>query len=237
MDIRQKKNFFYSQNSIKNFLECPKKFKYRYLEGISWKNSDELIKQSLKDGEDFHILAERYFLGMDEDFYYKDINKLSKWMMDLKKNFPKNKNNSYLGEYEIRQKKNGINLMARYDLISFKSTGEIEIYDWKTNKDKFHPNFGSNSLQTKIYLFLLTENLNLFSINYFKFKNISMTYWQTNFPDSPLRISYSSQMHEENKIYLKNLIKEINSYDFSKFEQSDKKACKFCEFMSICKNK
>ena len=237
MDIRQKKNFFYSQNSIKNFLECPKKFKYRYLEGISWKSAAELIKQSLKDGEDFHTLAERYFLGMHEGFYYKDNHKLSKWMAGLEKNFHRNKNNSYMGEYEIRQKKNGINLMARYDLICFKSTGEIEIYDWKTNKDKFPADFGSNSLQTKIYLFLLTENLNLFNINYFKFKNISMTYWQTNFPDSPIRVAYSSQMHEENKIYLKNLIEEINSYDFSKFEESNRKACKFCEFMSICKKK
>jgi len=236
LDIRQKKKFFYSQNSLKTFLECPKKFKYRYIEGISWSRSDDLVKEAIEDGETLHSVAERYFLGIEDDFYYKNRDKTMIWMENLKKAFPLKTEDIYRCEYEIRQRKEGINMMARYDLINFKFTGEIEIFDWKTNKTEFDKKVVEDSLQTKIYLFLLTENLNLFNINYFKFKNISMTYWQVKFPHSPIKIEYSSQSHNDNKAYIKNLIETIDSYDFENCKKVPIKSCNFCEFSSICKD-
>jgi len=65
-DLRFFNYFLFTQQSISTFEKCPLKFKKRYLEGLKWKNViSEEAKRRLEMGENFHLMARRYFLGID----------------------------------------------------------------------------------------------------------------------------------------------------------------------------
>jgi len=59
-------NYFLFTSSPYPPWKCPLKFKKRYLEGLKWKNViSEEAKRRLEMGENFHLMARRYFLGID----------------------------------------------------------------------------------------------------------------------------------------------------------------------------
>jgi len=199
-----KENFYYSQNSLGIFQRCPKMFEYIYIDGISGKGIDREIKDSIEKGTNFHILAERYFNGMKDYFYIKD-EQLLKWMIVLEEKYPENLD--CRSEVEIRQDKDGIKLMAKYDLIVIENS-KIKIVDFKTNENPYNLAVMEENIQTKVYMYLLGENLKNIFPN-IKIEDISMEYFQLNYPKNKILIEYNEKKHEKNKKILKELIGEI----------------------------
>jgi len=218
------KDFMFSQNSLSIYKFCPVKFKYIYLDGV-FENIDS---SRLREGRDFHLLAERYFKDIDDNFFYINDSKLVKWGEILKESFPLQKNVRYLSEFEIKKDKK---ILGRYDLIILKENS-IEIIDFKTNEKKYEKNRIEESLQTKIYMYLLGESIKKFG-NY-KIKNISMRYFQLNFPKDDLTIVYNEGLHEKNRKELENLINKALEDDFG-YELYPMKKCKNCSFEKKCK--
>ncbi len=214
----------FTQSSIKDYLNCNYKYKLKHIEGIYWFQDE--FQNSFDLGSDFHTIAERYFLKLNNS--YVDDSLMKEWLNELEKTFPLDNKNKYLPEFDIRYDELDLKLMARYDLIIL-SEEKIEILDWKTNQ-KLITN-KDNDIQTKVYMFLLANALELFPEHNYSLSHISMTYWQPNFPDNKITINYSFEKHLEYKEYFNKLFEDIKKSSFHK----NPKHCHICEFNSFCK--
>lgn len=232
-DIRKKDNFLYTQSSLATFEACPYKFKLRYLQGLYW-SEDEELRESFRRGNEFHLLAERYYMGVEPQMTEGIEEKLLEDLEILKKKYPLKEGWSYYPEFEIRYNEDGIRLLGRYDLILVKPQNKLQIIDFKTNRKKIEEKDMENNLQTKIYLFLLWENYNLVLENARRIKNLEMIYYQTEHPDSNFSIKYDENKHEENKKNIKKIMEEIECFSFAKLEKARVKHCNICEFEKIC---
>ena len=231
------KNFIYSQNSINTYKSCPLKFKYKYIDKINWRQDDigsREYYESLVVGSEFHLLCERYFsnipLGINENTNPKFI----KWIEKIKKLLPmcsESRHMMYLPEYEIRYSIDENIITAKYDLIIIKDNS-IEIWDWKTENKKVDYKNAQNRIQTIVYMLLAKEVIpKLYNIDV-DFKNISMKYYQPEFEDEPITISYSEEIHNS---YKKRIIDYINMIKESKYLTSkNTNHCKYCEFNKLC---
>ena len=152
IDIKSTKYFLFTQNSLSTFRKCPLKFKKKYIDNIKW----EIFKEdeSRKLGNDFHMLAYRYFSGICGEYLdYDEDEKLKIWFERLKQTFPIKKEYRYLPEYKIRLSEGDERLEANYDLIIVKDNS-IEIWDWKTRELDRQVDY-IDSIQTKVYIYLL----------------------------------------------------------------------------------
>lgn len=232
-DVRKEASFLYTQSSLGTFNACPYKFKLKYLLNLYW-SEDEEQAESFRRGNEFHLLAERYYMGMgDLALLGADEEMVSKIEM-LKEKHPLKEGWKYYPEFEIRYNTEGIRLLGRYDLIVVKPQNKLQIIDFKTNKKKLDKDILEEGLQTKIYLFLLWENFNLILENARKIKNLEMIYYQTEYPEEPITIKYTDDNHQKNRDELKKMINFLESFDMENLEKQRVKHCMVCEFEKIC---
>ncbi|WP_319371482.1 PD-(D/E)XK nuclease family protein [uncultured Ilyobacter sp.] len=236
-DVRKDKNFLYTQSSIGTFMQCPLKFRYRYFDGL-YGSDDDSLKESFEKGSRFHLIAERYFKGIDIEGEYIQDEEFQKKFQKLKEVYPIEGNCRYFSEYEIRVKTQKIRLMARYDLIILKTNGRVQIVDFKTNRKRLSKESIEESLQTKIYLYLLKENFKTVFENIRKIKNIEMIYYQTEYPEENFVVKYDDDLHEKNVTFLMETIGNTEEFDFEGYKKEEVNHCKICEFKNFCwKNK
>jgi len=244
-DLRHADYFLFTQQSLTTFDNCPLKFKKRYIENLKWDSlPDENIRKRLEIGNDFHLLAYRYFMGIDTglDRSVEGNSELKRWIDSLKIHFPIRKDVVYLPEYKLRMAEGSLKLEANFDLLVV-GHDSIEIWDWKTHSNKFRSrkaleaNKLSESLQTKVYLYVLREQICLVTGNEQGAEKINMRYWQPDPPEVISEIKYNGSKHEEFKILLEKKINTILEFDYSEFNRNLYiNHCKFCEFNWFCNN-
>jgi len=227
---RLNSKFYYSQSSLGAYERCPKMFKYLYIDGISGITKPE-IQEKIELGIAFHTLAERHFIGMEDYFYVKD-SKLLNWVKILKEHFSKNL--KYKSEFEIKQDKDGISMIAKYDLL-VEEDDKIRIIDFKTNEKEYNLNLLEDNMQTKVYMFLLGENMKKIYPRR-ELEDITMEYFQLNFPESKIKIEYNEKKHKKNKLYIMKLLEKIEKSKKNHFVESVKN-CEKCGFLNFCKKK
>jgi hypothetical protein len=244
-DLRFADYFLFTQHSLATFANCPLKFKKRYLEALKWDSfPDEKIKKSLEAGNDFHMLAHRYFMGMDTgaDVTQEEFEELYGWVESLKRNFIIDPDAVYLPEYKLRMTSGNMKLEANFDLLIIKDD-EVQIWDWKTHSNANNEKRVTTgkrlkeSLQTMVYMFVLKEQLPLVIGEDAKCKKISMTYWQPEPEGTLAKITWSNKQHDRYRAILEQKVQDIFEFDYSSFEKERySKHCKYCEFNWFCNN-
>ena len=231
--------FEFSQNSLNTFKSCPKKFGYKYIDKISWKNDeDEEYYESLETGRDFHLVCERYFSGipcgnLKEKKEYKNF---SKWLERIKKLIPMEKNTEYKTEYGLVTTIRGVRVKVKYDLAIIKEEDgklKFDIWDWKTENQQIDFNKVNERMQTILYLYTAYKVLP--KIYGYEIENIElrMLYYQPDFNSPPVVINYNSERFKSDEKKIEYIIEEIKKSDFSGYNI---KSCKWCEFKNICGN-
>lgn len=223
---------FFSQNSLEIFSKCRLRFKKRYVDGLWW-HSGEAKDSHAEKGRLFHLMAYRYFMGLDDSI---DNEEIRIWQERLKKYISISPKNSYYPEYELRLSDNDIKLQAKYDLVAIDSQNRAVIYDWKVQDKPIKPKTAETAFQTRVYRYLLAKAGDIINGKPIKPEDITMIYWQANHPETPVVIGYSEEMFNQDEEFLKEEIKKILScrFDAKGLKTADEKACKFCEFCSIC---
>ena len=62
MELKDKKYFYFTQNSLNTFKTCPFKFKKKYIDNIKWQDEENVnTAEHVEFGNDFHKIAQRYF--------------------------------------------------------------------------------------------------------------------------------------------------------------------------------
>jgi len=233
MELKDKKYFYFTQNSLNTFKNCPFKFKKKYIDNIKWQSGEESdFLTHAEFGTDFHKLAQRYFLDIpvfEESF--KDREELYKAYLNLKEYFPKNEKFKYYPEYSIRYSDEFIRLEANIDLIIEKEDS-IEIWDWKTNAKSDGDKY-LNSLQTSIYMLALKKCSK--AIFGKEFANIKMVYFSPERKEEIVSITYSDEKYKKDEKDVTKLIEKVYNFEWEKFDRNKyMKQCKFCEFNIFC---
>lgn len=235
-------DFYHTRQSLEAFDSCPLKFYKRYYEGLRW---DKLIdaedRAVIERGNDFHMLARRYFLGVDCGLEEgaRDYEILSGWLKSLKDSFILREDACYLPEYKLRYESEDMRLEANFDLVIL-CDGKLEIWDWKTHASDTADRASKRerlekSLQTMVYMYTSKERSCAVFGREYDFKDIRMYYWQPEPSEVIASIEYSSLLHERFSNRLGQLVKSMEAFDSQAFDRSlYSKHCKYCEFNWFC---
>ncbi len=214
------KEMYFSQTALKTYLDCPYKFRNRYIDGLYWKYESEGIRR----GSEFHLDMKRHYLGLAPSGANKD-------MVSQAVNFlPIEDGKQYLPEYTIKYNDNTVKLTVRYDLLVIGDN--IEIYDWKTQKSKLSASKLKTDMQTRLYLYTMAAAGKKIKQD-IRPSDISITYFDPSHPSSPVRIDYDPSRFEKDGIYISGLISRIlTDGEFAPTE--DRKKCAYCEYNRLC---
>lgn len=232
-------NFLFSQNSINTYRSCPLKFKFKYVDKLNWKQDDEGSRdyyENLKLGSDFHLICERYFSNIPTGIEFLNNEEFNIWLEKIKRLVPIKDDKLYLPEYEVRYSLNNFKIQAKFDLVVV-DKDSISIWDWKTENRKIEYKDVENRIQTLVYLFLASETIGKIYNLDIDYENIKLSYYQPEYYNEPITITYSNEKHKINKKQLENYIGNIlnTNYDEEK-NIKNIKHCKFCEFNKLCNN-
>ena len=235
-------DFIFTQQSLTTFENCPLKFKKRYIDKLRWDGMPgEEARRRVELGNDFHLLARRYFLGIDTglSLVTSENDELNRWMESLEKNFKLDPNARYLPEYKLRIINSEFRLEANFDLLIINGN-TIQIWDWKTQlgegpQKEISSAKWIDSLQSIVYLFVLKEQMPYLLGGSMEYEKISMRYWQPDPPKVLAEIIYHDELHKEYCETLKRKIQNVLQYDYSGFDKDHHNGhCRYCEFNRLC---
>ena len=241
-------NFQFSQGSLQDYIDCPKRFQLKYIEKLAWpalETEPALESENhMQRGAVFHRLVQQFLLGVS-------IQKLS-LLAETDANLFRWWNN-FLSSLQVLEGLNNDSTSNRYPEIdlnvaigNYRLTGKFDllaicddqfiIYDWKTARSQPKREWVKANLQTRVYPFLLRQAGSYLN-NGIQIcpSQIKMIYWYSNFPTSPLEINFNENQLKEDQQYICKLVDEIHQLtDFSFTMTNDKRRCKYCAYRSFC---
>lgn len=231
-----------SRPRLTAFLACPRRFQLRSLQQLPWPNipDDERSSETLLRGQQFHLLMERHFLGLDIPLDSIGDTKVSTWYQAFKASNLSIPNGRFLPEHRLTVPVGKHLLLGRFDLLV---VGEVEgepfahIYDWKTGKAQ-HESVLRQDWQTRLYLALLAEGGGALWQNGRSPQpaHISMTYWYAAEPENPRVIQYNDNEHKRNWEEIQAVVAQIDTHlDRDQWPLTEDLAhCRQCAYQVYC---
>jgi len=242
-------SFVFSQSSLQDYRDCPRRFQLRYLKQLAWPalQTQEMAKmeQQLDHGNRFHQLAQQYWMGIEiqqlgESIHDEDLHR---WW----ENFIFNARNA-LGledlvyptdlfpEISLSTPIEKYRLVAKYDLLARRGDGKWLSIDWKTARKRLSNQWYAERLQTSVYPYLLAQaGAEINDGEAIPPNKIAMAYWYCDHPQNTAWFPYSQMKFEADQEFLKMMINRIASTDRGDFHKTEeKKRCAFCVYRSLC---
>ncbi|MDX9864937.1 MAG: PD-(D/E)XK nuclease family protein [Anaerolineaceae bacterium] len=236
-------DFQFSQSSLQDYLDCPRRFELRYILKQKWPaiQTEPVIEfeRHMEIGTRFHRLVQQHILGIPDDVLEAGIADpdLLRWWHVFRRYAPlKDLPHPYLPEYRLAAAFAGQRLVAQYDLLSIDPGQSAVIIDWKTSAHRPSSINLQQRIQSRLYPFLLVlAGGRLNNGHPFEPEQITMRYWFPGAPDKPEIIGYTKEQHEENKAFFTGLLSEIvNTPDGRFLLTADESKCKYCQYRSLC---
>lgn len=234
--------FSFSAKKIQDFIDCERRFELRYILNQSWPaiTSEPIleIESKIKKGNEFHYLVHQYFSGVPEKALRETIHDdiMIKWFDNFLSFHKTLKVKSIFSEFSLTTQIGEKKITAVYDLIYLDENEEVGIIDWKTSKYIPKKTTLSLKVQSILYPFILQEVSGEFLPgSHFPPEKISMRYWYPASPEDNFVFPYGHAVHEDNRVFLKNIISKIQEKKIGEFELTkDEKKCGFCPYRSLC---
>ena len=238
--------FDFSQASLQDYLDCPKRFQLRYLLQLHWPAPQvEPIRENeaaVRRGERFHHLAQQALVGVPlerlELAAAADPDPaLARWWSHFQALLPSLQDGKRSVETLLAAPLGKHRLLAKYDLVQIlPEEGKAVIYDWKTGPHPPKRASLARRMQTRVYPYLLARaGAALNARQPILPARIEMVYWFAEFPDQVERFVYSDRRFGEDERELSGLIAEIAGLTEDQFPKTDdEKRCRFCVYRSLC---
>ncbi len=132
--------FTFSQSSLQDYLDCPRRFQLRYVLDALWPAVEAEpvaeVERRQREGLLFHRLVQQFFLGLPPDSLagLAKSPDLTRWWNNFISNAPD------LAGWELHSEKALVSplashrLICKYDLLAIRG-GKAVIYDWKTFRE------------------------------------------------------------------------------------------------------
>ena len=209
-----------SQYKLTSFLACQRRFQLRYLRRLPWPTSPlpERTEQVLQQGQDFHQLLERHFLGLAISQQTIEDGRIQQWWHAFKTHNPVQHlpPNARFFPYTGLTVPLGNHLLyGRFDLLLIGEDADsrpfAHVFDWKTGRP-----IAADALkirwQTRLYLALLAEGGSAFWPQTVPLapEQIRLTYWFVQEPDAPVTLGYSAAEHTANWAELQQFARQLD---------------------------
>ncbi|GAB4517458.1 MAG: hypothetical protein OHK0046_24060 [Anaerolineae bacterium] len=230
-------HFVFSQTSLRDYVECPRRFELRYIQGLKWPavESEPVVEreQHMQRGADFHHMVHQHSLGIPAEVLSARVmdQQLAGWWRnylnaDLLHTLPARR----YAEIQLTAPLLNYRLVAKFDLLAL---GErAVIVDWKTSERK--PKDLDTAMQTRVYRYVLAAGgAGLNGGLPIPPEQIEMMYWFAALPESPEHLPYTTAQYDADRDYLETLVREIETrrvFDLT----TDTRRCAFCTYRSLC---
>ncbi len=232
--------FPFSQSSLQDYVDCPRRFQLRYIEHLAWPaiETEPLLENEhrLKEGQLFHRMVQQHLIGLPVEKLtrFAGTPELSRWW------------DNYLGhefnlEGYIRYTELTLSapvgmhrLLAKYDLLAVIPGQKLIIFDWKTTQKRPRDEWMAARMQTRIYRSLIVQaGMHLNSESPITPEQIEMIYWYADFPSDPARFPYQASQYKRDWDAISGMIKEIGQHRYFPLTDDEKK-CAYCPYRSYC---
>lgn len=236
-------DFVFSQASLQDFVDCKRRFFYRYIERLSWPaiEAEPILENERRmiRGSHFHRLIHQYYLGVSEESLEKaaDAAQVTRWWENFIAHHPVENGREVFPEKKIAVVLGDFRVVAKFDLIAKGEDGVVRIFDWKSSRNRPKKEFVAERMQTRVYPLVISKVVNkLFPGQGFRSDHVEMVYWYAGYPDAPEVFRYSEEQRAIDEKYILEKITEINSLnekaDFPLTK--DVNRCQFCVYRSLC---
>jgi hypothetical protein len=209
-----------SRQKLKTFLTCQRRFQLRYLRRLPWPVTPlpEPVEQRLQQGQDFHQLLERHFLGLTITSATIPDGQVRQWWQAFEAHSPVKElpdNAHFLPETGLTVPLGSHLLYGRFDLLIMGKDENNQpfahIFDWKSGRPATLDELNGR-WQTRLYLALLAEGGSAFWPQDVQLapEQISLTYWYVQAPETPVTLSYSAAAHQANWTELQQIATQVD---------------------------
>jgi CRISPR/Cas system-associated exonuclease Cas4 (RecB family) len=232
--------FTFSQASLQDYSDCPRRFLLRYIEQLHWPavETEPVLENERRQQEGllFHRMVQQHLIGLPVEKLARLANTpdLFRWWenyLGYKCNI-----NGYtqFTELILTAPVGAYRMLAKYDLVAVKPGERTFIYDWKTYHKRPRDEWMAARMQTRVYRAMLIQaGATLNGGNPFHPEEIEMIYWYANFPSEPARFPYNLNQHNRDWDALTSLINEIGNHRHFPLTEDEKK-CAYCPYRSYC---
>lgn len=232
--------FTFSQSSLQDYSDCPRRFQLRYIEQLQWPavETEPILENERRqqEGQLFHRMVQQHLIGLAAE----KLTRLAKtpylshwWANYLGYKFELDGYAQHI-ELILTSPVGAYHLLAKYDLIAIKPGERASIYDWKTYHKRPHDEWMAARLQTRVYLAILIQaGATLNRGTPFHPEQIDMIYWYADYPSEPVRFPYNLAQHKRDWEVLTGLINEIGNHRHFPLTEDEKK-CAYCPYRSYC---
>jgi len=240
-------DFQFSQGSLQDYVDCPRRFQLRYVERVAWPaiEAEPALENEryLQQGAAFHRLVHQHALGMTPERLSSAVTDedLRRWWRNYLENGPADLPPSRYPEVVLSGPVRGHQLVAKYDLIGVDARRRAVIVDWKTSRRRSRRKWLAERLQTRVYPYLLVRaGSHLNGGQPLEPEQVEMVYWFANFPGDPEHFSYNTAQFEADGVYLASLIEEIKR-EIERLEgetlplTTQERRCRYCAYRSLCR--
>jgi CRISPR/Cas system-associated exonuclease Cas4 (RecB family) len=235
-------DFAFSQSSLQDYVDCPRRFYLKHVQRQSWPalEAEPVLEHEiyLREGAEFHRLLHRHALGMPESDLapLASSGRLEAWWNSYLERGPSGLPELRYPEVELGTMVAEHALLAKYDLVALQAGRRVVIVDWKTSRSRTTERRLAESLQTRVYPFLMVRSGRDLGMDEDVLpEQVEMVYWFSNYPDLTQHFSYSEEQYDSDNGYLTTLIEEIaRSHPADFFLTPDDRHCRYCRYRSLC---
>lgn len=232
--------FTFSQSSLQDYHDCPRRFQLRYIDKLAWpaveSEPTQEYEKHQQEGSLFHRMVQQHIIGVPAEKVgsLAQSERLNRWWAAYEQYAPSLSGYTLYPEHTLSAPLGEHRVVAKFDLIAIKPNEKALIYDWKTYRKRPRNEHLVTRWQTRLYPALLAQaGLRLNGGEKIAPEQIEMVYWFANFPHEPASFTYSDAKFEQDWELVKKVVSEIEKADeFPMVE--DERACRFCPFRSYC---
>jgi CRISPR/Cas system-associated exonuclease Cas4 (RecB family) len=235
-------NFQFSQGSLQDYVDCPRRFQLRYLLQLDWpaQEAEPALEneEHVRLGAAFHRLIHQHALGIPAEDLSRTVQEpdLRRWWHNYLERGPQGLPETRHPEVVLSAPLGDHRLVARYDLVAVDAGQRAVIVDWKTSRRRPKRKDLAERLQTRVYPYLLVQaGAHLNGGRPFAPEQIEMVYWFAEYPEDPARFAYDAARYAADGAYLAALVEEITGLSDTDFPLAvDGERCRFCPYRSLC---
>jgi CRISPR/Cas system-associated exonuclease Cas4 (RecB family) len=234
------KTFTFSQSSLQDYVDCPRRFQLRYIEQLAWPavETEPILENERRqqEGQLFHRMVQQHLIGLPIEKLSRlaKTPELSRWWDHYLDYDFKISDYAHYPELTLTAPTGTYRLMAKYDLVAVKPGEKIAIFDWKTYRKRPKNDWMAVRMQTRVYRALVVQaGTSLNGGTPVLPEQVEMTYWYADFPSEPAHFPYNAAQYTRDWEALTAMIQEIEHHEHFPLTDDEKK-CAFCPYRSYC---